>query len=447
MLKQVKATIENEKIIAKGDAIVVAVSGGPDSIALLHVLNALKEEWALTLYVCHLNHMLRGEDADADANYVKEFADALGIKSYIFTRDITGYAKEHQMGFEEAAREARYALFDYVMEQTGANKIAVGQNMNDQAETVLMRLFRGAGLEGLTAIKTQRDHVIRPLLHVDRKTIERYIEAHQLTTRLDKTNLESDYTRNKIRLELIPYIQEHFNEQVIERLHETSRLLNVDRDYIDAQVKQVMREQIIDAKKIPLSVLSKLHPALFSRVLRELIFLHAGTLKEIGAYHIKSLMALIEQAKHGTKMIIKDHVFEICYETLMIYKDHNDTMEKTSFVIGEVFEYNGQCIESLQLPVANRDKDSITIDVDKIKGQLYVRTRLPGDRFKPLGMTGQKKLSNFFIDMKIPAPKRDDILLLCDEDSIIWVVGYRMSEDYKIDGKTQTRLSFRYHQC
>lgn len=437
MLNQMTYIIKKNNLIEKGDKIVVAVSGGADSTALLHALYSIKDDYDLDLYVCHLNHQLRGEDADGDAEYVKCFSNQLGLKSYIFSKDIEALATDMKMSFEEAAREVRYELFDYVLKETGANKIAVAQNMNDQAETILMRLFRGSGLEGLTATKYKRDHIIRPLLGIHRRDIEKYCNVHELMYRTDHTNFETDYTRNKIRLELIPYIEKHFNEKVIEKLFDTTQLLTEDLKFIETYVEDVYR-RCVKEESVLLSDL-ELEDAILSRVLRKIIDQQVS-LKGVSYDIVKEVMTMIRSKKHGNEKNIKGLVFKISYDQLLFFKACTGGLEPTEF--DRFFDYMGTRLEQLS-SVDFNSHEKITIDKDKIKGRLLVRTRKPGDRFSPLNMKGTKKLKDFLIDLKIPVHLRDEVLLLCDEEQIIWVVGYRLSDLYKVDNRTQNKISFK----
>lgn len=435
MLNIVKATIEKEQLIEKGDKIVVAVSGGPDSVALLHVLNALKTTYDISLVVCHLNHMLRGKDAEDDAVYVKELSESLELQCFIFEEDIEAYGKENKMSFEQAARERRYALFEQVKIETKAQKIAVAQNKNDQGETLLMRLMRGSGLEGLTGIKYKRDDIIRPLLNVSRQMIEAYCEDCELKTRIDKTNLEANYTRNKIRLELIPYIEAHFNPNIKNCLHQTASLLQADQAFIESYVASSMAT--IDKCKIPLNLLPE-DEAIKSRWFRALIDHHAGDTKEVTYSQLQQLMAL---NRHGAKMIIKEITFEIGYDHLLIYKDEkkfNHSMQILNFT-----EDVPQGLFTISKAIPS-DGQYIVIDESCVQGDLKIRYRQPGDVFKPLGMNGRKKLKDFFIDLKIPAHKRDDVMLLCDDEHIIWVVGYRLSDDFKVTSNTTKKIVIQY---
>lgn len=448
MMNTVKEYIKKYNLLSQGDRVVVAVSGGPDSVVLLHVLKCLQATYDLTLTVCHLNHQLRGEAADADADFVEKLANQWGLKAYIFSQDVNQYSKRHKMSFEEGAREVRYHLFNKVMAETQSNKLAVGQNKNDQAETFFIRLFRGAGLEGLTGIKFKRDHIIRPLLGVDRQMIEAYLESNGLQARLDLTNDETIYTRNKVRHEVLPYIQKAFNEKIVDQVYTTSLLLQDDLDFIEGQVQAVYQDLALtgDAYTVAIEKLEGLHDSLLSRLIRKMVLKHLDNLKEVHYGHVKEIMALIRANKHGNCYILKDKLcFEISYDTLRVYaSSEKKGLKSTAFKLNEVFTWQGQSLEVLDLAVSSRDSHTITIDADCIQGPLVVRTRQAGDRFSPLGMKGSKKLSDFMIDLKIPAFQRDDILLLCDDQEIIWVVGHRMSDHYKISGDTSVRLTIRH---
>jgi len=422
MLDKIRETIEKENLLNKDDHIVVAVSGGPDSVALLHALYSL--DYQLT--VCHLNHNVRGQASDGDAAYVKVLADQLGVKAYIFSEDVEAFAKKNKLSFEEAARDRRYTLFEQVKAEVGASKIAVAQNLNDQAETILMRLFRGSGLEGLTSIKYKRDDIIRPLLNCSREEIEAYCESNDLMTRTDHTNFETDYTRNKIRLELIPYIQEHFNPSLMKALFQTTELLNDDLNFIEKHVDE--KYESIGSDCFPVEILSE-DQAIISRLIRKIILKTCGDIKGISYDHLKRVITM---DKHGQKIMIKNMVFERLYDKVYFYIPESDDeihilSEEVPFVGKHGSIYIGQ--------------GGIRIDADQVKGKLHVRTRKPGDRFKPLGMKGHKKLKDFFIDLKIPAHLRDSIYLVCDDENIIWVAGYRMSEDYKVTSETKNQIS------
>ena len=226
MRKKVISYIKDNKLIKSGDKILVALSGGPDSVCLLNILFELKEELNIEIAAAHLNHLLRGEDAFKDEEYVIDLCNKMGIQCFVKRVDINVYAKEHKLSSEMAGRNVRYDFFDEIVKKEGFNKIATAHNANDQAETILFRLMRGTGLEGLGGIKASRDNkIIRPILCLSREEVEKYIELKDLNPRIDKTNFEKIYNRNKIRLDILPYMKENFNEDIIQTLNRMSLLI------------------------------------------------------------------------------------------------------------------------------------------------------------------------------------------------------------------------------
>jgi len=444
-------TIHKFKLIQRGDSIVVGVSGGPDSIALLHLLWSIRDEYNLKLHVVHLNHMLRGKEAEEDAKYVEEFCGNLGIKSFIFSRDVSKYSKEKGITFEEGGRELRYKLFYEIAKKTNSNKIAIAQNSNDQAETVLMRLMRGSGLEGLAAINYIRDDmIIRPLLDITRSEIEGYCEANNLNPRIDKTNLESIYTRNKIRLELIPYIQKNFNPNIIETLCRTSNILRDENDYLEEEAfekyHKILERETEDLIEINLKAFNALHVSMKRRLIRIIIQELKGDLKNITLNHINQSIDIIREGKVNSKLNLpQDILIELGYNSIYIKIYKGDTKDIKDFqyfipLNGSVFiKELGLWIHNIIIndkEISKGDKNTIYIDGNKVQGSLIVRNRRKGDKFTPLGMKGTKKIKDYFIDEKINRDIRDKIPLVCDNDNIIWIAGYRMSESYKIDNST-----------
>lgn len=429
-------------MIEKSDGIVVAVSGGPDSIAMMHLLLSIKEKFQLKLYGVHLDHVTRGGESTLDANFVKVFFDKYGIEGYFFKKDIKKYAKQLNISFEEAGRLERYRLFNQVMEETNADKIALGQNLNDQGETLLFRLFRGTGLDGLTGIDYIRDgYIIRPILDLTRGEIERYCEEEGLKTRQDHTNLERIYSRNRIRLDVIPYIKEHFNNKIEKALWRTSKLLTEDQMLIDQVVNRYMDDHVSfkDGKYLMnLKSFNKEMKALKSRIIREILYRLKGDLEGLSYENIESVLKLIEKGQTGKEKVFYNIKCVINYKQVEFYKKDLVTIdERDRNLFLEVIN-NPEKIKFTANPL------EIYVDYDKIQGEIFIRHRQPGDRFRPLGMKGHKKIKDYFIDEKIPLEKRDKIPIVCDKENIIWVVGYRMNESYKITSKTQKALHIKY---
>lgn len=239
MLKEeVLKTIKDNNLINEGDKIVIGVSGGPDSICLLHLLNNLKDTLKITIYVAHINHSIR-EVADMETKYVQDFCKKIGVECFVKKEDILSLAKKQKKGTEEVGRQVRYSFFDEVLEKTNSNKIATAHNSNDRAETVILNILRGSGISGLKGIEAIRDQkYIRPLINTDRESIEKYCEENNLEPKIDETNKENIYTRNKVRNVVIPYIKKEFNQNIIKTINRLSTVATEENDYLMKITKQ-----------------------------------------------------------------------------------------------------------------------------------------------------------------------------------------------------------------
>ncbi len=293
--QKVLTTIQKHNLIQEGDKIVIGVSGGPDSMCLLNCLFCLKEILKIELVVCHINHMLR-EEAEEETEYVQAFCETIGVPCFIKYADVTKMSQEQKLGTEEMGRKVRYDFFEEVAKQTGANKIATAHNSNDNAETVLMNLLRGSGISGLKGIEIKVKQYIRPILECDRIEIETYCTEKGLSPRIDKTNLENDYTRNKIRNQLIPYLQKEFNPNIIQGLNRLSELATeeeeyfkeiVSRTYETLKIGENEEEIIFDLKKF-----NNLPKVIKSRVFLYTINKVMGTTQGISKVHIEDCIKL-----------------------------------------------------------------------------------------------------------------------------------------------------------
>lgn len=448
----VEQTIKKYSMLDHGDSIVVGLSGGPDSLCLLHVLLELKEALGLKIYAAHLNHQFRGKDADEDALYVKEICKEWGIDAFIQVFNVTAYAKENGLSSEEAGREIRYRLFKEVANEVGANKIAVAHNMNDNAETVLMNLFRGSGIDGLKGIEAARGEIIRPLINVRRDEIEAYCEEKALNPRIDKTNLEPIYGRNKIRLELIPYIEKNFNANIMSTLHRFSDIVTLENDFFNKEAKIVFLEiAIIGENSIEYNInkLNNIHPALMRRIIRMGIEELSGSLRGIEYKNIETVVDLLDKST-GAAVILPGNIKAyVSYDKMILKFDTKDEIDKyylrleddrdnIAALLG--FSIRLTTIDASQIIDVKKDKQRVYIDKAKIKEELVLRNRLEGDIFSPIGLKGSKKLKEYFIDEKIPRDERDNVFLIADGKEIVWVLGKRLSNKYKITKDTKEAI-------
>ncbi len=450
--EKVLRTIKDYNLIEKGDQVVVGVSGGPDSMALLYILLNIKKEILFDIYVAHVNHGIRGKAADEDEQFVKNICQELKLPFYSKRVNMNKYAEEHNMTAEEAGRKLRYGFFREILKGQDKVKIAVAHNKNDQAETLIMRFMRGTGIHGLKGMAYKRENVIRPLLDISREEIENYIEKNEIETRLDKTNLEPVYNRNKIRLELIPYIEENFNPNIVETLSRTSKLISIDNEFLEQYSLETYIKLVKKSDKTSIILdredFNSLHKCIKQRVIRYAIKKIHGSLQGFTKRHIENIVELFSEASTGkTIHLIHGIIAKTSYNNLIIKKGKplfsneffyelkiNDIIyieETNCFFKTKVFpreeyhiNYNNRFIKYF--------------DYDKISNGLYIRNRRNGDRFNPIGMEGTKKLKDFFIDEKIPKEKRDVIPLVLNGEDIIWVTGYRISNKYKITDNTKS---------
>ena len=242
--QRILETITKYNLIESGDKIVLGVSGGPDSISMLNILYELKEKLEISLFVCHINHGLR-QNAILDEQYVKQYCEKRKIDFFVLHADINKEAKENKMGLEETGRKIRYEFFNKVLKETASNKIAIAHNKNDNVETVIMNMLRGSGINGLRGIEPKNDIYIRPLIEIEREIIEKYCEEEKLEPRHDESNDEIEYTRNKIRNIVLPYIKEEFNPNIINSMDKLSKIAREEKTYIDIETAKVYEKILV----------------------------------------------------------------------------------------------------------------------------------------------------------------------------------------------------------
>jgi tRNA(Ile)-lysidine synthase len=428
LLAQVQRTIANWQMLEKGDRLLVAVSGGPDSVALLHLLWRLGRELNLSLYVVHLNHQLRGSAADGDQEYVRQLASSLSLPFFTENVDVASLAKQRRLTVEEAGRLARYRLFSRVAHQVQAGKVALGHNADDQAETVLMRLIRGAGARGLGGMAPVGQHsglvVVRPILECYRAQIEAYCLWAKLEPRCDATNREPIYFRNRIRSRYLPLLEEE-NPSLRQNLAQTAQILRAEDDYLD-QVAEKLSCHWQEGEVPRADLLC--HRALSRRAVRLAVSRWFG---EVWSFeHIEAVIGLAQRGE-GRLSLPGGREAKLEGELITIGCPHPWRFPDYHYLL--------PCPGSVWIPEWDL-KLSIrrTYDFEPGPGREYflekelqfplmVRTRKPGDRFRPRGVPGTKKLQDWFVDAKLPRRFRDTFPLLVDGEGILWVVGRRRS--------------------
>lgn len=456
MQKKVLQTIEKFNMIQDNDNIIVGVSGGADSICLLHVLHSLKKYKKINIHVVHIHHGIRGKDADADAEYVQSYSKSIGLKSHVFYYDIKQEASKNKVSEEEMGRIIRYKVFNKVCCQHSNSKIAVAHHMNDQVETILMNLFRGTGAKGLGGIRPVRDNIIRPLIECTRDEIETYCAQYNLRYHNDITNEDEVYTRNRIRHSVIPFIEENFNSQFVSSVVQTADLIREEDEYLQQLAEQKAKDYVIETAHreytIDLKTFNKEHLVIKNRIIRAIFSSVCIGLKDIEYKHIKAIIDLGYKEVSKEIHLPGDIIARKSYDSIIITPNRKEERFRFLYDIevpGEIFIK--ELGKNVKFNILNYEKKTIIpknlytkwFDYDKIKYNLTIRSRVQGDIIK-LGDQTTKKLKKYFIDNKIPREERDYIPLLADGNNIIWVIGQRISYDYKVTNKTTRILEVKY---
>jgi tRNA(Ile)-lysidine synthase len=465
MLNQVRKTIETHSMLAKGDHLLLAVSGGPDSVALLRVIAMLADEYRLRLTTAHLNHGLRGAESQREEAFVLNLSAEMGIACIRKTVDIGALRKGKGRSLEEIGREERYRFLDETAERCGAGKIATGHHRDDQAETVLIHLLRGSGPEGLKGILPMRDNrLIRPLLDVGRAEIIDFLCREGSGYVNDSSNRNPVFLRNRIRNGLIPELTAHYNPQLIAALCHTAGIIRREDDYLQGVVRRIIDHWGINLKgeeiAVHLADLHLLHEALQGRIIKLLLENAVPSRNGIGCRHVEAVLALSH--KSDNRRLSLDLPFRILVEregdVLRIRKEEERRargpkriMPKSGFEypveIPATIHLNAidkiirlELIEKPNLREMKEQPQTAFMDYECMNHPLILRNIRPGDRIDLFGMGGTKKLKKYFIDRKIPNPLRTRIPLLVDSRSVIWIAGERISERVRVTGQTKKVL-------
>ena len=480
--------IREQGLIPEQPKLVVAVSGGPDSVCLLHILVELREKLDLRLHVAHLDHQLRGAESEADARYVVDLARQLDVPVTIERRDVQAYQARHRLSPEEAAREVRYDFLGQVAQAIGTDRAAVGHTVDDHIETILMHLIRGTGTRGLRGLQpssqwpssASRLTIIRPLLKVSRGETDSYCRRHRLKPRLDLSNLSLSPLRNRIRRQLRPLLQS-YNPRVAEALLRTARIAAADYAFLDQEVTRLWGEVAQERGNTVILDKAKLleTPAALQRhLLRAAIEKRLGDLKDIETRHIEGILSSLNKPAGKKISLPEGLIFAIEYDCFLLGADPAALSPFPILEAGSSLEIPGRTeltgwrVEATiidrkreskrgEAPLTNlppplvREGDkgggllnnglTACFDLAKTGRKLTVRPRRPGDRFQPLGLSQPKKVNQFMIDGKIPRAWRQRIPIVSSPEHILWVVGWRIDERVKVTAETEKvlRLEFK----
>lgn len=464
--------ILRNRLVEKGERILIAVSGGPDSTALLDCIHSLREHLGVeNLTVLHFDHELRGDESTADRAFVEALARELSLDFLASNEDVRSYGKEKRMSLEMAARERRHRFFRQAMEERGARNLALGHTANDQAEELLLRLLRGSGPSGMAGMLPRTDRgIIRPILWAPKRAILQYLNDRDLSYREDSSNLDPFCQRNALRLEVFPALEEYFHGRIAETLSRHAELAADEEEYWNVELERLWpdlcRNDTRESVVLALDRYLALCPALQRRMLRFALQRLRGRIFGIYASHIEVVRNWLGAGGRasGKSIDLPDGIGVGVEGNGILILRRGSSRSQKRVESGQTVNFAPMGgpgsyifpsvrldlhIQAAPLPSGSDSgrlsRNIVRMDATKIRWPLFIRFWAPGDRFHPLGLAGTKKLQDFFTDLKIPRSERSGIPLLCDGEKICWVVGYRLDERVRVTPETESVLTVQAH--
>jgi tRNA(Ile)-lysidine synthase len=450
--------IRKNSLISNRDHVLAAVSGGPDSVALLSILVNLKDALGIErITVIHFDHRLRGDESDGDREFVRTLARSAGLDFRCGAADVREFARSRKISVEMAARECRRSFFTGTAAELNAGKIAMGHTADDQAEEVILRILRGTGPAGIQGMSPATvEGIIRPLLFVTRDAVLGYLQERGMEYRNDSTNFAPSCQRNFLRLKVFPLLREAFHPQIAQTIARCANLAREEESWWASQTRTLWDDICLELSEgrcaLDFGRMQQLHPALARRMLRLAIERVKGNLSGVGLIHLEPLTEFIssgktgksiripggiEATRDGAKLLIRS---KECVASKGPLDEVLNVHEPGNYLFGKFgFEFRF-CDETKTCCGPDSGADCVRMDSDKLKWPMKLRYRSAGDRFRPLGMTGSKKLQDFFTDCMVPREERQKVPLLCDSEKICWVVGMRMDDRVKVEAHTRQIL-------
>lgn len=455
MIEKVLDSIEKHRMLAPGDVVVAAVSGGPDSVALLQVLVRVAPAFDLQIVVAHFNHGLRGAESDGDECFVRDLAARLGLPLAAARADVRRIRTERKGSLEEVAREERYRFLMEVASARKARRVALGHHLQDQAETVLINFLRGAGSDGLKGMLRVRDDLfIRPLLSVTKEEIDGFLRDGGYAFRNDSSNLSDEALRNRVRRQLLPALKQAFNPNMEETLARLGEIMRLEDDYLQRQVHGILSGWGIEPghadAAIDIGEFLALHEALQRRIVKAVLEGMTERGQGIGYAHVQAAIDLCRSGKANGRLHLPGGIRAVRTGGRIVFRPGG----RAETAAPAPYEYDlivpgvltlAETGETVRAAFAERPADlrygaEAYLDFDRVEQPLSIRSLRPGDRFQPLGLAGTQKLKKFFIDRKIAPERRWSMPLLADRQSVIWVPGLRLCDRVKITEATRRVL-------
>ena len=473
----VQGTIREFRMFPPGEAILIGVSGGPDSVALLHILKAVMAGGLPRMGVAHLDHRLRPGSSERDAWFVEDLCREFGLPCHREAVDVRQFAENRRLSLEEAARICRYEFFDRIADSHRYRRIALAHHADDNAEQVLMALFRGAGPAGTIGIPAVRGRIVRPLIRVHRSDLTAYLERNRIPFVLDESNNDLRFTRNRIRHQILPWLQSVFHPGIVESLNRFSEILCRENEWMEtvaaAHLDLCRVERGAGWIHLSSASIRELHPALARRVVRRAIREVKGDLRKISFFHVQSILDLADRAYGPSSVHLPDRIRVVCSKTAIRLEKSNESLRvprrETLFDHERVFQTDIEVPKKdnptiidipevgsrLHLTVISRKEISpgdfnspkiALLDMEALSFPLIVRQVREGDRFKPLGAPGSQKVHKFFVDHHVPARCRRTCPVLVSGERIVWVCGHRIDDDFKMKPTSTRILKVSFHR-
>ena len=436
LISTVQQFVKKKKLLRTGDTVIAAVSGGVDSMVLLNLLVKLQKLWDLKIIVAHVNYQLRGKESSADEKLVQKTAKGYGLSFYNMRSETKTIAGLRKRSIQETAREIRYSFFETLKRSHNADAIVTAHHTDDNAETMLFNLVRGSGIDGLAGIPPRRDAIVRPLLCVSREEILNYAKEQKVKFRNDSSNASEDYTRNFLRIKIIPMLQKRINPSLNETLLHESELFRTVADFGHHETNKVYRS-VVTSGTIDLKKMRTLHPFIQQSVIRRLL---KEQMLEPTFAATASIMDLMEQQKGSVFQIHNAWIAERLADSIVVRKDSE--ARSFDFIVGHEGTYSTDAFVFTvkKMPLTDnkirRNPSVEYVDAVKLVFPLLIRTWKPGDFFFPLGMRGKKKLSDFFGEQKLSNEEKTRTPLVESNGNIVWIAGKRLDERYKITDST-----------
>ncbi len=441
LIDKVKQTIIRENLIQKEDKILIGLSGGADSTFLFNALYQLKDELQFDIMTCHINHLYR-ESADIDEDFSRRISNEKQIEFVSKKVDMLKYSKENSLSLEDSGRILRYRSFQEILKEKGFNKIAIAHHLDDQVETFFLHLFRGSGLDGLTGIHYKNDNIIRPMLDISKDEILEYLSSQNIDFVTDETNFVADVLRNKLRLEMIPYVKENFNSSINYSIYRTISILKDSKEILDDAIQEKYDKLFhSDGKKywIDVNSFNREKMSVKRNLIRKLLINLYDTNKDITSKYIEDIIKIFD-SKTGSKYIFRDYSFLKSYDKVIITDNiANDKTEDIPFELGNI-EFGGFLIKSYLTSDLNikSSNGKMIFDSRILEEKLIIRSRKNGDKIRLKGFN--KKIKDIFIDKKIPQMYRSSFPILASNDEIFAILSLKRSNLYKVNSNTSKVL-------